>query len=106
MEHSINMQRNNSVHFICHQCHRSFKTHRRLTQHHILRNDEKQVQRYDDAVSSQVKTRVKDTVIKVKEERNVECFYWNTKKKKGDNENYQRYLQQNRILEKEFVYVT
>ena len=53
-------------HFICHQCHRGFKTHRGLTQHqrtsckivlHILRNDDQQVQRNDDAVSSQVKTR-------------------------------------------------
>ena len=72
-------------HFICHQCHRSFKTHRGLTQHpracktvlHILRNDEQQVQRNDDAVSSQVKTHVMGNVIKVNKEKNVESFYWN-----------------------------
>ena len=68
--------------FICHQCHRSFKTHRGLMQHqrtckivlHILRNDDQQVQRNDDAVSSQVKTHVNDNVIKVNEETNVESF--------------------------------
>ena len=72
-------------HFICHQCHRNFKTHRGLMQHqrickivlHILRNDDQQVQRSDDAVSSQVKTHVNDNVIKVNEETNVESFYWN-----------------------------
>ena len=35
-------------------------------------NDEQQVQRNDDAVSSQVKTRVKDNVMKLQEERNAE----------------------------------